>query len=215
MTRWSPWLVRLMVVLLALTLLDCGQTRRRTRRKVVARPAPTATPKPAKKPVAARKAPARTPAPMHDITRDPLTRLVTASTSARDAASLKLAERARQELDGGTTEEAFELLDTAIENSPRLAPAYVLRARAYLAQGATAQARSDLDKAASLPAPTAWVAEAAAVRGTMFELEGNRNEAIAAYRRALRIYPANQTARDALKRLTGTSGDAPGAGTSP
>lgn len=214
MTRWSPWLVRLMVVLLAIALLDCGQTRRRSRRRAVARPAPTATPKAVKKP-ATRKAPARKPAPTHDITRDPLTRLVTASTSARDAASIKLAERARQELDSGTTEEAFELLDTAIENSPRLAPAYVLRARAYLAQGATVQARSDLDKAASLPAPTAWVAEAAAVRGTMFELEGNRSEALAAYRRALRIYPANQTARDALKRLTAAPVDAPRAGSAP
>jgi len=206
MTRWSPWLIRVLIVVVALALLDCGQSRRRSRRKTVTRPVPTATPKP----VRTRKpAPTRTPAPTRDAAREPLTQLVTEGTSARDAASLKLADRARQELDGGTTEGAFELLDTAIKNSPRLAPPYVLRARAYLAEGATDPARSDLDKAASLPAPTAWVAEAAAVRGSLFEMEGNRSEALAAYRRALRIYPANRTAREALKRLTGSTDAAP------
>jgi len=201
MTTPSVWLVRLLVLVLAVSMLDCAP-RKRTRRKTVERPAPTATPRPTK-----TRAPAPTPtrAPDRDTTREPLTRLITENTSPRDAGALKLAERAREELDGGTTEKAFELLDTAIKNAPSVQPPYVLRARAYLAEGATAQARADLDKAAALPAPTPWVAEAAAVRGAMFELEGNRAEALAAYRRALRIFPGNVTARDAIKRLTAAS----------
>ena len=194
-------LVGVLVVVLALLLVDCTPQKRRTRRKPEASPVAKATPRPVRTRAPA-PTPARTPAPERDTTRDPLTRMVTANTSARDASSLKLAERARSELDGGTTEKAFELLDVAIEASPRLAPPYVLRARAYLAEGNPDAARADIDKAAALPAPTAWVAETAAVRGAIFEVEGNRSEALAAYRRALRIYPANQTAREALRRLT-------------
>jgi Tfp pilus assembly protein PilF len=199
----SAWLVRVLVVVVAIALLDCTP-RKRTRKKVVARPTPAATPRPAK----SRK-PTPTRGPQRDVTREPLARLVTESTPPREVAALKLAERAREELDGGTTEKAFELLDTAIKNAPGLQPPYVLRAKAYLAEGATAQARADLDKAAALSAPTPWVAEAAAVRGAMFEIEGNRTEALAAYRRALRIFPGNVTARDALKRLTAMSTPAP------
>lgn len=201
MTGARRGFVGVLVVVLALALVDCTPQKRKTRRKPEASPAPQVTPRPARTRAPA-PTPSRTPAPERDTTREPLTRMVTANTSARDASSLKLADRARAELDGGTTDSAFELLDTAIEASPKLAPPYVLRARAFLAEGNTDAARADLDKAAALPAPTAWVAETAALRGAVFEAEGNRTEAIAAYRRALRISPANQTAREALKRLT-------------
>ncbi len=200
-TARSRWMVRALVVVLALALVDCTPQKRRTRRKPEATPVPSVTPRPGKTRAPA-PTPTRTAAPERDTTREPLTRMVTVNTSSRDAASLKLADRARAELDSGTTDEAVELLDTAIDASPKLAPPYVLRARAFLAEGNTDAARADLDKAAALPAPTAWVAETAAVRGAVFEAEGNRTEAIAAYRRALRISPANITAKEALKRLT-------------
>ncbi|MEW6270293.1 MAG: hypothetical protein AB1689_13460, partial [Thermodesulfobacteriota bacterium] len=177
-----------------------------------AAPPPPPTPRPAKK---RPPTPSPTRAPARDITREPLTRLIDGSTPPRDAAALKLAERAREELNEGTTENAFELLDTAIKNAPNVQPPYVLRARAYLAEGATTQARADLDKAAAISAPAPWVAEAAAVRGMMFELEGNRTEALAAYRRALRIFPGNVRARDALKRLTATDASREPAGAGP
>ena len=201
MTGTSRGLAGVLVVVLALVLVDCAPQKRRTRPKPEASPAPSVTPRPGRT-RAPSPTPTRTPASERDMTREPLTRMVTVNTTARDASSLKLADRARSELDGGTTEKAFELLDAAIEGSPKLAPPYVLRARAFLAEGNAEAAREDLDKAAALPAPTAWVGETAAVRGAVFEAEGNRTEAIAAYRRALRIYPANQTAREALKRLT-------------
>lgn len=195
----SPrWLFAVLAILLAVVLVDCTP-QRRSRRRPEPTPAPSATPRPkGKKPVAA---PTRTPAPERDTTRDPLTRLVSEGTSSRDAAALKIGDRARVELDSGTTDEAFQLLDAAIESSPKLQPLYVLRAKAFLAEGNAEMARADLDRAAALPAPTAWVAEAAAMKGAAFEVQGNKSEAIAAYRRALKIFPGNLTAKDALKRL--------------
>jgi len=200
MSSSSRSLVGVLVVVLSLVLVDCT-TKRQSRRKPEATPAPSATPRPARTRAPA-PIPTRSAAPERDTTRDPLTRMVNDTTSSRDESSLKLADRARGELDGGTTDKAFELLDVAIEASPKLAPPYVLRARAFLAEGNPEAARADIDKAASLPAPTAWVAEIAAVRGSIFEVEGNRTEALAAYRRAQRIFPGNQTAKEALKRLT-------------
>lgn len=196
MTRSPRWLHGLLAIVLALVLVDCTPERR-TKRRPEPTPAPSATPRPKGKGPSAT----RTPIPDRDTTRDPLTRLVTDNTSSRDAAALKLGDRARVELDSGTTDEAFQLLDTAIESAPKLQPLYVLRAKAFLAEGNADMARADLERAAALPAPTPWIAEAAAMRGAAFEVQGNKTEAIAAYRRALKIFPGNLTAKDALKRL--------------
>ena len=196
MTRSPRWLHGVLAIVLALVLVDCTPERR-TKRRPEPTPAPSATPRPKGKGPSAT----RTPIPERDTTRDPLTRLVTDNTSSRDAAALKLGDRARVELDSGTTDEAFQLLDTAIESAPKLQPLYVLRAKAFLAEGNADMARADLERAAALPAPTPWIAEAAAMRGAAFEVQGNKTEAIAAYRRALKIFPGNLTAKDALKRL--------------
>lgn len=196
MTGSPRWLSGVLAILLALVLVDCTPERR-TKRRPEPTPAPSATPRPKSK----GPAPSRTPMPERDTTRDPLSRLVTDNTSSRDAAALKLGDRARVELDSGTTDEAFQLLDTAIESAPKLQPLYVLRAKAFLAEGNADMARADLERAAALPAPTPWIAEAAAMRGAAFEVQGNKTEAIAAYRRALKIFPGNLTAKDALKRL--------------
>lgn len=195
----SRWFVGMLVVVLALVFVDCAP--RRSKYRSEREPEPTATPR-ATKTRAPLPSPTKSVSPERDTTRDPLVRMVGETTSSRDGASLKLGDRARAELNSGTTDQAFELLDTAIQASPKVGPLYVIRARAYLAEGNTEAARTDIDKAAALPAPTAWVAETAAVRGAIFEAEGNRTEALAAYRRALRIFPGNITATEALKRLT-------------
>jgi tetratricopeptide (TPR) repeat protein len=194
-------LVPILVATLALGLAECT-VQRPPRRRPESTPAPSVTPRPTRT-RAPLPSPTRSAAPDHDSTRDPLTRMVNDKTTANEAGALKLAERARGELNSGTADKAFELLDTAIETAPKLSPPYVLRARAFLAEGDTGSAKADIDKASALPASTEWVAETAAVRGAIFEAEGNRTEALSAYRRALRIFPGNQTATDAMKRLTG------------
>jgi len=201
MASSSRWLVGMLMVVLAFASVAC--TLPRHKRRAEPTPTPSMTPRPGKS-RAPMPSPTRAMSSDRDTTREPLTRLVTENTSSRDAASLKIGDRARAELNSGTTDKAFELLDSAIESSPKLAPLYVLRAKAFLAEGNAEAAKADVDRAAALPAPTAWVAEVAAMRGAVFEVEGNRTEALSAYRRAVRIYPANQTANEALKRLTAT-----------
>lgn len=115
--------------------------------------------------------------------------------------SLRLAERGRQELQKGTTARAFELLDAAIEAEPDSVPPWVIRAQAHLAEGAGGPAREDLKEAVDLDPRPPWLAEIVAVNGSILELEGNRDGAIASYRRALQISAANVTAREALERL--------------
>ena len=115
---------------------------------------------------------------------------------------MRLADRARQELDRGTTAHALELLDAAIERDPDVVVPYVIRAQAYLVEGASQQARGDLERAVALGPSTPWLAEVVAINGGIFELNGNMDAAVAAYRRALQISAANVTAREALARLS-------------
>ena len=96
---------------------------------------------------------------------------------------------------------AFDLLDPAIRREPGLMELYVVRAHAHLAEGSAEPARADLRRAAELDPDAPWLAEIIAAGGAADEIDGRLDAALAAYRRALRIYPANQTARAALRRL--------------
>lgn len=114
---------------------------------------------------------------------------------------MRLVDRARSELAGGTADSAFELLDQALELDPDSVPAYVERARASMLVGSTVGARQDLDRALALQPTGAWLAEVVAVGGEVYEIEGREDTAVVAYRRALVIHPPNRTAREALSRL--------------
>jgi tetratricopeptide (TPR) repeat protein len=138
-----------------------------------------------------------------DVTRRPLTIAIRWDTPPAEAQALRFAEKAREEVERGTTERAIELLDAAIRSSPQSVPPYVVRAQVLLAEGSLEQARADLEKAAGLEPGWAWLAEIVALRGAVYEVEGDRDAALASYRRALRISSANQTARESLARLVG------------
>ena len=114
---------------------------------------------------------------------------------------MRLVDRARAELEAGTAGRAFELLDEAVRADPDCVSAYLTRAQASLLVGSTAEARRDLQVAVALDPKGAWLAELVAVNGEVYEVEGDEDSAIASYRRALGIYPANRTARVALTRL--------------
>lgn len=163
-------------------------------------PAPSPTPSP---PVVHRlPEPDASPTPPTvDPTRRPLVEALGSYVTPREEAALSMGDRAQAELNAGTTVRAFELLDVAIGMEPELMPLYVVRAHAFLAEGAPYLARADLERAAELHPDAAWLAEIIAVNGAAYELEGRTDVALVAYRRALRIFSANQTAREALQRL--------------
>lgn len=140
-------------------------------------------------------------APVRDVVRDPLEERIGPRTPPRIADALRMGDRARRELERGTTVQAFELLDMAIDMEPGVMELYVVRAHAFLAEGSAPQARADLQRAAALHPDRAWVAEIVAVQGACHETEGNVDAALAAYRRAVRVYPPNLTAREGLQRL--------------
>ncbi len=197
--RWSP------VLVLGLSLLMACGSSSPTRGPIPRRPAqPGATstrppPRPQYTGVGPHRVSAR---PGVDITREPLTSFITVETDEDEAMALRLSERAREELDGGTTTHAFELLEAAIDRAPDSVPPYVIRAQALLVEGSGTQAREDLKRAVDLEPATPWLAEVVAVNGAILELEGNKDGAVAAYRRALQISSANVTAREALHRLS-------------
>lgn len=138
---------------------------------------------------------------MHDRARDPLSWSISSNTPRSVAASMRLVDRARSELAGGTADGAFELLDQALVLDPESVPAYVERARASILVGSMHGAREDLDQALALQPTGAWLAEVVAVGGEVYEIEGREDTAVVAYRRALVIHPPNRTAREALSRL--------------
>jgi hypothetical protein len=169
-------------------------------RVVVATPAPTPSPTPAVldrlgEPLVEPSAPVR------DVVRASLEERIGPTTPPRIAEALRMGDRARAELEAGTTVQAFELLDMAIDMEPEVMELYVIRAHAFLAEGSAAQARADLERAASLHPDRPWLAEIVAVHGSCHEVEGRVDQALAAYRRAVRVYPPNGTAREGLRRL--------------
>ncbi len=191
-------------VLLGLLVLACGPGTP-TRGPIPRRPVQpgSVSPKPPPRPQYSGVGPHRVAAkPGVDLTREPLTSAITLEMDDDEAMALRLAERARQELDDGTTTRALELLDAAIDKEPDSVPPYVIRAQAFLIEGDTSRARDDLQEAVDLEPRPHWLAEIVAVNGSILEHEGNRDGAIAAYRRALQISSANVTARDALRRLS-------------
>ncbi len=137
-----------------------------------------------------------------DVTRAPLTDRITPETDADEVTALRLAEKARGELDEGTTTQAFLLLEAAIDHAPDAVEPYVIRAQAHLIEGSASAARDDLQKAVDREPTPAWLAETVAIQGATFELEGDLDSATTLYRRSLSISSANVTARDALRRLS-------------
>jgi tetratricopeptide (TPR) repeat protein len=87
----------------------------------------------------------------------------------------------------------------AVEMTPKRATAYANRASTYLKAGRPADALSDLNTALSLSHSVP--AHHYHLRGRALEEMGRLDEAIADYRRALRLAPNHAGYREALKRL--------------
>ncbi len=128
--------------------------------------------------------------------------IATAPTPAR-AASLRITEQERVELEQGHTDEAIRELAHAISIDPSNSYAYFYLGRAYVARRDYGQAQTFFRRAEiGLAAQSAWLGECYAFEGQSMEEAGKSAEAAAAYQKALAASPGNLTARVGITRLS-------------
>src|SRR5208337_2894074 len=126
----------------------------------------------------------------------------TAPTPAR-AASLRITEQQRVELDRGHTDDAIRELAHAISIDPSNSYAYFYLGRAYVARRDYGQAQTFFKRAEiGLASNSAWLGETYAFEGLSLEESGKSAEAAAAYQKALAASPGNLTARVGVTRLS-------------
>ncbi len=136
------------------------------------------------------------------ISDSSLTPLIdTAPTPAR-AASLRITEQERVELDRGHVDDAIRELAHAISIDPSNSYAYFYLGRAYVARRDYGQAQTFFKRAEiGLAANSAWLGECYAFEGLSLEQSGKSADAAAAYQKALAASPGNLTARVGITRV--------------
>lgn len=124
-----------------------------------------------------------------------------APTPAR-AASLRITEKQRIELEKGHTDDAVRELAHAVSIDPSNSYAYFYLGRAYATRGDYAQAITFFKRAEiGLASNSAWLGETYAYEGASLEQAGKSAEAAAAYQKALAATPGNLAARVGYTRL--------------
>src|SRR5579863_109543 len=183
------------------TAVPPGKTPPADRQMPVSNPMP-----PAAQPSPAEIAPAldagsiATTPEISDSSLSPL--IATAPTPAR-AASLRITEQQRVELEEGHTDDAIRELAHAISIDPSNSYAYFYLGRAYVARWDYGQALTFFRRAEiGLASNSAWLGETYAFEGLSLEQAGKSAEASAAYQKALTASPGNLTARVGLTRLS-------------
>ncbi len=135
----------------------------------------------------------------------------TAPTPAR-AASLRITEQQRVELEQGHVDGAIRELAHAISIDPSNSYAYFYLGRAYVARRDYGQAETFFKRAEiGLASNSAWLGETYAFEGLSLEQAGKSAEAAAAYQKALAASPGNLTARVGVTRVSAFVPAAPGA----
>jgi len=125
----------------------------------------------------------------------------TAPTPGR-AASLRITEKQRVELEKGHVDDAVRELAHAISIDPSNSYAYFYLGRAYVARKGYPQALTFFKRAEiGLASNSAWLGEIYAFEGLALEQSGKSAEAEAAYQKALAATPGNLTARVGATRL--------------
>jgi hypothetical protein len=138
-------------------------------------------------------------AQISDSSLEPL--INTAPTPAR-AASLRITETQRLELERGHADDAIRELEHAVSIDPSNSYAYFYLGRAYIARKSYAQALIFFKRAEiGLASNSAWLGEIYAFEGLSLEESGKSAEAEAAYQKALAATPGNLTARVGATRL--------------
>jgi hypothetical protein len=128
--------------------------------------------------------------------------IASAPTPAR-AASLRITEQQRVELERGHTDDAIRELAHAISIDPSNSYAYFYLGRAYIARRDFGQAQTFFKRAEiGVASNSAWLGETYAFEGVCLEQAGKSADAAAAYQKALAASPGNLTARVGVTRLS-------------
>ena len=128
--------------------------------------------------------------------------IASAPTPAR-AASLRITEQERVELERGHTDDAIRELAHAISIDPSNSYAYFYLGRAYIARKDYGQALTFFKRAEiGVASNSAWLGETYAFEGVCLEQASKSADAVAAYQKALAASPGNLTARVGVTRLS-------------
>jgi hypothetical protein len=142
-------------------------------------------------------------APTPQISDSSLDPLINAAPTPARAASLRITEQQRLELQKGHTDDAIRELEHAVSIDPSNSYAYFYLGRAYVARKGYAQALTFFKRAEiGLASNSAWLGEIYAFEGLSLEESGKSAEAEAAYQKALAATPGNLTARVGATRLS-------------
>ncbi len=137
------------------------------------------------------------------ISDSSLAQLIAAAPTPARAASLRITEQQRIELDQGHTDDAIRELAHAISIDPSNSYAYFYLGRAYVARRDYGQAETFFKRSEiGLASNSAWLGETYAFEGVCLEQSGKSAEAAAAYQKALAASPGNLTARVGATRLS-------------
>src|SRR5208282_3154401 len=137
------------------------------------------------------------------ISDSSLTPLIDTAPNPARAASLRITEQERVELEQGHTADAIRELAHAISIDPSNSYAYFYLGRAYVARRDYGQAETFFKRAEiGVASNSAWLGETYAFEGVCLEQAGKSAEAAAEYQKALAASPGNLTARVGVTRLS-------------
>ena len=138
-----------------------------------------------------------------EISDSSLAPLIDSAPTPARAASLRITEQQRIELERGHTDDAIRELEHAISIDPSNSYAYFYLGSAYVARKDYGQAETFFKRAEiGVASNSAWLGETYAFEGVCLEQAGKSAEAVAAYQKALAASPGNLTARVGVTRLS-------------
>ena len=128
------------------------------------------------------------------------------------AASLRITEKARVDIEQGHADDAIRSLAYAVSIDPGNSYAYFYLGRAYIAKKNYPQAITFFRRAEiGVGGNPAWLGETYTFEGLSYEESGKSPEAAAAYQKALAVMPGNLAARVGYTRLSAFIPAQPGA----
>ena len=138
-----------------------------------------------------------------EISDSSLAPLIASAPTPARAASLRITEQQRLELEQGHTDDAIRELAHAISIDPSNSYAYFYLGRAYIARRDYVQAQTFFKRAEiGVASNSAWLGETYAFEGVCLEQAGKSADAVAEYQKALAASPGNLTARVGVTRLS-------------